>query len=86
MEKKYHLLLDTYNNCLFCCVALTNFHISLHPLHANNGKFEKNYMARLLDQFHRTKIRRREQQNQHLQRKRARLAVEFGNVRALGGP
>ena len=62
------------------CVALTNFHVSLHPLRNEDGNIERNYMLRLVDQYHRAATKRKEQQQAHLVRKRARLNVHFGDI------
>ena len=69
-----------YDHGLFFCVALTNFHISLHPLRGEDGNIEQNYMLRLVDQYNRASVKRKEQQQAHLARKRARLNVQFGDI------
>ena len=81
-EKKYCYTLDMYDHGLFFCVALTNFPVSLHPLRNEDGNIERNYMLRLVDQYHRAATKRKEQQQAHLARKRARLNVHFGDIDA----
>ena len=41
---------DEYNLFFKTCVGLTNFHISILPLHCEDGKFEKNYKRHLIDE------------------------------------
>ena len=79
-EKKYCYTLDMYNHGLFFCVALTNFHVLLHPLRNKDENIERNYMLRLVDQYHCAATKRKKQQQAHLARKRARLNVHFGDI------
>ena len=51
MEPRFHLDPKKYSNFFKLCVRLTNYHVSLMPLHCNNGAVKCNYNCCIQDQM-----------------------------------
>ena len=69
------------------CVGLTNFHIDLMPLRREDGRFERNYERRLIDEAIQAEKKRKAKVDQYKATKRARASLAdrtFGADGELG--
>ena len=74
-EGTFRLRDDMYTLYMHLCFALTNYHILLMPLRAEDGDIEKNYVCRLQDQFSISEKKRKATQAAHKRRAKARREV-----------
>ena len=75
MEVTFCLMLDKYNLFFKTCIGLTNFHISILPLHCEDGKFEKNYKRCLINEAVQAEKKRKAKLDQNRATKKARSAL-----------
>lgn len=73
MYKKFTLAEEKYDGILRLCVALTNFHISLNPLRAEDADYYARTLARYASQAQLDRERRRQGHLDAMTRRRERL-------------
>ena len=72
MEQTFRLSPNKYELFFKMCVGLTNYHISLMPLRRDDGKVERNYERRLLDEKAKAEAKKKAQRENDRALRRAR--------------
>lgn len=79
-ERRYRLEDDMYGKYMQFCFGLTNYHVSLLPLRADDGDVERNYYARLRDRYEVATAKRKAQQDKSRRRHKARRLVAMATA------
>ncbi len=69
---KYKWSEGKYDSIARFCVAITNFHVSLNPLHASERTTWHSYKRRAMDLDHQSVTKRRMDQRTYRERRAAR--------------